>query len=149
MSKDGTLGVCRVIDTQETFSIFVSVALIKNVKPFVDSYYLLRVLQSAFVQNQLITNSKGTGLKHIHLKELREVILPLPPLEEQLVISAAVENMIAKEEACIKLLNDNLNNQDRLSSSILNQAFKGSLGTNIRDEKNALHDMVVNDAMEQ
>ncbi|MEC1596508.1 restriction endonuclease subunit S [Bacillus spizizenii] len=138
MSKDGTLGVCRKVDIHTEFSIFVSVALIKTVKPFIDSDYILRILQTPFVQNTLINGSKGTGLKHIHLVDLRNVLVPLPPLEEQVLIAEVVDKLIKKEEGSIANISEVLNSVVKISNSILSKAFRGELGTNDPSEESAI-----------
>jgi hypothetical protein len=73
VSKDGTLGVVRVINTDEEFSIFVSVALVKPVLRAMSSY-LGAALASPQVQVQMVP--KGSGLQHIHLEDLREDCVP-------------------------------------------------------------------------
>jgi len=80
VSKDGTLGVVRVIDTAKVFITFVSVALVKSVSKGI-SKYLAVALQSPQVQAQMLP--KGSGLQHIHLEDLRKGCVPVPPLAEQ------------------------------------------------------------------
>ncbi|WP_423478953.1 restriction endonuclease subunit S [Priestia megaterium] len=138
MSKDGTLGVCRIVDTDIEFSIFVSVALIKIVKPYINSNYALRILQSPFVQRALKSGSKGTGLKHIHLVDLRNVLVPLPPLEEQCKIADLVDSLIKIEEEGINNISDVLDSIADLKASVLSKAFRGELGTNNPDEESAI-----------
>src|SRR5205085_8479783 len=68
ISKDGTLGVVRVVRTDTVFSIFVSVALVKPVN-YEYSDYLGMAMSSLPVQRQMVP--KGSGLQHIHLEDLR------------------------------------------------------------------------------
>ena len=65
VSKDGTLGVIRVINTDVKFSIFVSVAMVKPVVREM-SNFLGIALSAPQVQSQMIP--KGSGLQHIHLE---------------------------------------------------------------------------------
>ena len=76
VSKDGTLGVIRVVNTERPFSIFVSVAMIKPVDYKMSSYLGL-ALSSPAVQAQMVP--KGSGLQHIHLEDLRLDCLAIPP----------------------------------------------------------------------
>ena len=61
----------------------MSVALIK---PIAKEYtpYLKYVLISPLIQNQI--KPKGTALKHLYLKDLREFTILIPTLEEQKII---------------------------------------------------------------
>src|SRR3989344_1925488 len=68
ITKDGTIGIIKVIDTDIEFSIFVSVALIKPLSKEITSY-LKYVLISPMIQNQI--KPKGAALKHLYLKDLK------------------------------------------------------------------------------
>ena len=92
ISKDGTLGVVRLIDTDRPFSIFVSVALVKPVlRAF--SRYLVVAFESPILQRQMVP--KGSGLQHIHLEDLRADCIPLPPLTEQHRLVAEVDRRLS------------------------------------------------------
>src|SRR6185436_17398 len=88
VSKDGTLGVIRSIRSDSVFSIFVSVALVKPVARWLTDYLEI-ALSSPSVQKQMV--GTGSGLQHIHLRDLRADCVPLPPLEEQHEIVRRVE----------------------------------------------------------
>jgi type I restriction enzyme S subunit len=84
LTKDGaTLGVARVIETDQVFSIFVSVALLKPVHSRLDPWFLRFAVESSVVFQQFKAGEQGSGLKHIHLVDLRNVVILLPPLKEQ------------------------------------------------------------------
>ena len=80
ITKDGTIGIVRVIETDIEFSIFVSVALIKPISKKLTPY-LKYAMISPIIQNQI--KPKGTALKHLYLKDLREYSIPIPSLIEQ------------------------------------------------------------------
>jgi type I restriction enzyme S subunit len=124
ISKDGTLGTIRVIRDDVTFSIFVSVALIKPVLRET-SEYLGIALSSPQVQTQMVP--KGSGLQHIHLEDLREDCIPLPPPAEKDRIVIEVERRLSQLEQLETLVTANLKRADRLRQSILGKAFSGML----------------------
>ena len=84
VSKDGTLGVARVVPHGfPEFSIFVSVAMLRP-----DEKQVLPELVRAFFDTgeyarQLAYLSAGTGLKHIHLEHFRAFQLAVPPKHQQ------------------------------------------------------------------
>jgi type I restriction enzyme, S subunit len=124
ISKDGTLGVVRVIRTDQVFSIFVSVAMIKPVfRELTD--YLEMALCSPQVQIQMVP--KGSGLQHIHLEDLREDCVPLPPLEEQRRIVDACSRQISIIDALEDEVEKRYVHAAALRRSILHAAFSGQL----------------------
>ncbi len=124
ITKDGTIGVVRVIETEIEFSIFVSLALIKP-KAMIDSYYLSFLLTSPQIQNLLVP--QGAALKHIYLTDLRKLGIPVPPpslqkklTETLLNFSRAIEEIKTRQSSKLAHLSD-------LRISILKQAFNGEL----------------------
>jgi len=128
VSKDGTLGVIRVINTDVEFSIFVSVALVKPVIRDMGSYFGT-ALSSPQVQMQMVP--KGSGLQHIHLEDLREDCIPLPPLAEQKRIVAEVERRLSVVEELESAITAQRQRAATLRQSILHRAFEGKL-TSVR-----------------
>ncbi len=90
ITKDGTIGVVRLIETDTEFSIFVSVALIKLVIPELGPY-LAYALRASCVQDQIVP--QGTALKHLYLVDLRRLAIPLPPLSEQKRIVEGLDSL--------------------------------------------------------
>lgn len=124
ISKDGTLGVVRVIRTDVQFSIFVSVALVKPVMRELSDFLGL-ALSAPQVQSQMVP--KGSGLGHVHLEDLREDCVPLAPLAEQEVIVEAVEDQLSVVDHLEADIDAKLRSAQVLRQSILRHAFTGQL----------------------
>jgi|FLYL01.1.fsa_nt_gi type I restriction enzyme S subunit len=124
ISKDGTLGVTRVIRTDKVFSIFVSVALVKPVA-YEMSDYLELAFCSPQMQNQML--GTGSGLQHIHLKDLRRYAVPVTSLKEQEEIVVRVRQLFKAIEEIQKQYDAAKVNLDCLNQSILAKAFRGEL----------------------
>ena len=124
VSKDGTLGVVRLIKTDTEFSIFVSVAMIKPVMRQL-AEYLTYALASPQVQRQMVP--KGSGLQHIHLEDLRADCIPLAPLTEQQRIVAEVERRLSVVDQMEAAVDSGLKRAERLRQAILKRAFEGRL----------------------
>ncbi|MGD0954454.1 MAG: restriction endonuclease subunit S [Methanotrichaceae archaeon] len=127
ITKDGTLGVARVIKTENAFSIFVSVALMKPVKSFLNSDYLAIFINSPDGQRQCENIGKGSGLQHLHLEDLRAMTFPIPPLLEQDFIIKEIENRLSGVDEGQRALDQSIKLVDRLRWSILKRAFEGKL----------------------
>jgi type I restriction enzyme S subunit len=63
LSKVGTTGVPAIVDTDEPFSLFVSVALLKYSHDCIDEAFLYYLLKSPLVQMQATENTRGVGKK--------------------------------------------------------------------------------------
>ncbi len=124
ISKDGTLGVTRVVRTNTQFSIFVSVALVKPVHRECSDFLEL-AFSSPVVQRQMV--GKGSGLQHIHLEDLRQDCIPLPSALEQLHIVTTVAEKLSQIDAAETAIEHDLLRAARLRQSILKQAFEGKL----------------------
>jgi type I restriction enzyme, S subunit len=137
VSKDGTLGVVRVVRTDEVFSIFVSVAMVKPVLRGMADFIGL-ALSAPQVQAQMVP--KGSGLQHIHLEDLREDCVPLPPLAEQVRIVTEVDRRLSVIDELEATAAANLQRATRLRQSVLHEAFGGSTtgaGAEGRDNREA------------
>jgi type I restriction enzyme, S subunit len=120
ISKDGTLGVVRLIQTDKVFSIFVSVALVKPVM-HVTSQYLAIAFESPVLQRQMVP--KGSGLQHIHLEDLRADCVPLPSLSEQARIVAEVDRHLSIIREVEAEVDANLQRAQALRQATLATAF--------------------------
>ena len=85
-SKDGSIGHTAIVPPKSKFGFFVSVALLKTNKQIINSQYLDIVLKSDFCKEQTELMSEGSGLKHMVLKNIKGLVVPLPPLKDQEVV---------------------------------------------------------------
>ena len=83
-----------LFDTNEPFSLFVSVALLKFTHHLLDVKYLLNVIKSPVVQEQVRNNTRGVGNKNWVLDAVKSTIFPLPPLAEQHRIVARLNELL-------------------------------------------------------
>ncbi|MBK1877973.1 restriction endonuclease subunit S [Pelagicoccus mobilis] len=135
VSKDGTLGVIRRIETDIEFSIFVSVALIKPISRFLGPY-LEWALNSRFSQSEM--KATGSGLQHIHLVDLRKVRVPFPPKEEQIQIAKTVSTLIDRIETLETYQAESVLDLNKTKESILERAFRGDLVPQDPDDEPAI-----------
>jgi type I restriction enzyme S subunit len=89
------------------------------------SQYLLYAFQSPVVQKQMV--GVGSGLLHIHLRDLRVDLIPLPPLPEQQEIVRRVENLFAFADRIEARLATAQKTVERLTPATLAKAFRGEL----------------------
>lgn len=94
ISKVGTTGVPAIIDTDEQFSLFVSVALLKYNHQFINEKFLYYLLMSPLVQEQVKENTRGIGNKNWVLDFIAKTVIVLPPIEEQQRIVEKLEALL-------------------------------------------------------
>ncbi|MFA5774446.1 MAG: N-6 DNA methylase [Ilumatobacteraceae bacterium] len=90
-SKNGTIGIAKLIDWEWEFSIFVSLALIKPRKDLVDSQYLACFLNTDAAYTQASARSKSGTVTNLHLVDIKTIKIPIPSLAVQHAIVAKIE----------------------------------------------------------
>lgn len=127
----GTIGKFKVIDIDLDFSIFVSLGLIK-LSRYIYPKFMENVLNSPELYrqyNNIRVDGSHTG--KLNLRDIPNLIIPLPPLEEQKRIVAKVEEVM-KEIEQYEVAEKELQNLKQsfpvdLKKSLLQAAIQGKL----------------------
>ena len=97
----------------------------------INSYYLRIVLLSPYCQFIFKTQSSGTAQKGFYIRQVNNLLIPLPPLAEQKRIVEKLDNVLANieklksSEEKLSILQKNF--PDKLKKSILQSAIQGNL----------------------
>ena len=94
VSRGATVGRTCKVNLPIKFCLLGSVILIKP-KPIIKSDYLITILKAPSFVIKLINASGSTAQPAIYLKDIKNIMLPLPPLAEQARIVAKVEELTA------------------------------------------------------
>ncbi|MBE7691190.1 restriction endonuclease subunit S [Tenacibaculum piscium] len=88
------IGEACVIDQNIDFAFYVSLTLIKPMKG-IDSYYMLYWLSSKEGITKILDNIYGKGVSqgNLNVNQVRQFVMPIPPLEEQKEIVKVVETL--------------------------------------------------------
>jgi type I restriction enzyme S subunit len=122
-SKNGTIGIARQVTWDDDFATFVSLALLKLKTNLVSSIYLTFFLNTSAALRQAIGRSKTGTVTNLHLEEIREIMIPLPPLPLQQKFAALVEKVEAiRGKQC-----ESQEELDQLFNSLMQKAFNGQL----------------------
>ena len=119
LAKNGTTGVAALVDCDDIFDIYVSLAILRfhegnNPK------YLLYAINSDGTKWQFNSSLKGVGVPNLHLGEIRKTKIPLPPLALQNQFADFVAE-VDKSQLAIKKSLDEL---ETLKKSLM-QAYFG------------------------
>ena len=106
LSKNGTIGITKIVNWDWEFSIFVSLALIKPER-LIDVEYLNYYFKSDIMAYQLNQGSKQVTVTNLHLDKIREFYIVTPPIIEQQQI---VEKIFLIEQK-VSSTKDNILNQ--------------------------------------
>ncbi|MDY0763497.1 restriction endonuclease subunit S [Acinetobacter pittii] len=123
LAKSGSLGSVAIIDRSHQFSLFESLCLIKHDRQQIDAIFLTSMLRSPSMLSHLLGKNKGIAIKHLHLVDIRELEILLPPIELQLEFSSKIRSID-------KLIGIHLSSLEYIGSlfkSLQNQAFSGTL----------------------
>jgi type I restriction enzyme S subunit len=126
ITKSGSIGMSAMVDIDMEFSVFESLALIKYDRDKVNGRFLLGFMNTPSTQFQYSRHAKGVGVKHLHLKDLRNIKLIFPPLVLQNEFSDRVMEIEKQKE----LAQQALQKSNDLFNSLLQKAFKGELTDN-------------------
>lgn len=136
----GTVGrVCTLEEIDENQKMVAdSHVTVVRTSDNVISKCILNYLISNNVQNNLDSLTTGsTNQKELTLSSVKNLAIPLPPIEEQKEIVRILDNIFTKEN----LINELISLEDKiqaLEKSILSKAFRGELGTNSSDDIEAM-----------
>jgi len=108
LSKNGTVGIAKLVDWNWEFSVFVSLALIRlnNSLP-ISNKFIVGVLNSQVIKTQIHKRSKQGTVTNLHLEEIREFEVPFPSLPEQnriLGVAASHDSKMRLEQSSLEKL---------------------------------------------
>lgn len=122
LAKNGTTGVAAVVDRDEVFDIYVSLALLRPHIEILPSY-LLAAINSPICKKKFNQALKGIGVPNLHLKEIKSTKVPNPPIEVQQEFERRMQSLaqvMAQHQSSLSNLNS-------LFFSLQHRAFAGEL----------------------
>lgn len=129
LAKSGSLGSVAIIDRAHQFSLFESLCLIKHDRAKVDGQYICNLLRVPSMQTHLLGKNKGVAIKHLHLVDVRNLRVPLPPLSLQVEFKRRI-SVVSQLNARYRLALARLN---ELFAALQHRAFNGCLIDSLAD----------------
>jgi type I restriction enzyme S subunit len=127
LSRYGTVGEVRLVKTDQPFQASYSIAILKSLKNVNLSTYLLLVLRSPVVQDQIQRDIRASAQPDLGLDHIRRFIIPLPPLSEVYEMVRRVESMFKLADTVEKRVAAATGRAEKLTQAILTKAFRGEL----------------------
>jgi len=97
-SRFGSIGNAKLITTEQPFIASYSIVLIKPNRNKVNSTFLTYILNSETVRKQAKIATKGATNRNLHLKDIKNLRVPLPSLFEQQKIAEILSTVGEKLE---------------------------------------------------
>ena len=119
LAKNGTTGIAALVDKEEIFDIYVSLAILRLKKEY-NPKYMLESINSIETNQQFKRSLKGIGVPNLHLKEIKKVKIPIPPIELQNKFAERAE----KIEKLSFEIEKSIKEAENLYNSLMNKYFE-------------------------
>ncbi|HAT4163491.1 TPA: restriction endonuclease subunit S [Clostridium perfringens] len=127
VSKNGTIGIPRVVDWDYEFSIFVSLCLLKLKKDKIIPEYLSYFFNSDLVDTQIAYGGKKSTIVNLHLDKMREFIIFIPNIEEQIKIVNYLDEKVNNFDDLISQCKDECIILKEYKKSLITEAVTGKI----------------------
>lgn len=98
LCKNGTTGICALVETDEVFDIYVSLALLRTEKEY-NKKYLVYAINNPSTKSQFDDSLKGVGVPNLHLGEIKKTKILVPPIELQSSFAKKIESIESQKES--------------------------------------------------
>ena len=119
LSKSGSLGSPVIVKTTQKLGLFESLAVIKYDRDRLLPEFLCEQLKTDRIQRQFKVGTKGVAIKHLHLGVIADTDIVIPPIEEQQVFAAFVE----QTDKSKLVVQQSLDNLELLKKSLMQKYF--------------------------
>ena len=120
-ARSGSVGATVVIRETPPDAVFASYLIRVRLREEVLPEYAEWLLKAPVSQSQLVP--QGAAQKNINARHIGQVLIPLPPLEEQRRIVARIEELMARVREARRLRQEAQEDAERLWQSVLAQTF--------------------------
>ena len=134
LCRIGTLGRATIVDTDTTFSLFVSVGLLKMPATLISSRYVHLALHSPFSLQQMDQiKAGGSHTNKLNLGAIPTLHIPVPPMEEQQRIVEKVDELMALCDRLEQQTVDQLEAHETLVDTLLGTLTQSENATELAD----------------
>lgn len=101
LAKNGTIGIAALNDTDETFDVYVSLAVLRP-NELVTPEYLLCAINSEYTKKLFKDSIVGMGVPNLHLNVIQKTKIVLPDITEQLKFTSFVQRKLEAKKLAIQ-----------------------------------------------
>ena len=119
-SKDGTIGLCKVLEYN--FDGIISSGILRiKVKENINNYFLSYLLKNKYMTSLFENLSIGQIIKHLNIENILNLKIPIPPLQIQKEIAEEVKKRLEKAKKLKQEANENLEKAKKEVEDVLLQ----------------------------
>ena len=101
----GTIGRTTIVTKEDLpANTNQAIALIRCPWEYLETKFIKTILNSPILFNSFSKNRRGVGMDNVGLGDIKEIIVPLPPLNEQKKIVSKIEELFSKIDSTKQLL---------------------------------------------
>ena len=136
ISCSGSVGRICIVEDDNKYCMVRSSAMVSLAGGI--PRYIMYMLQSGFVQEQIKKLTKQTAQANLFLGAIAALIVPFPDIGEQQQIADILDNQICSLNKSVELAEKTIADIDMMKKAILAKAFRGELGTNDPSEESSI-----------
>lgn len=129
LTTRGTIGRCAIVpkDAEKGILHPCLMRVQPDISIIVPEYLVLLIQDSILVQTQIKLASNATTIDVIYSETMKEIRIPLPPLQEQLVITAAIDRETSKIDAMIAKIREGIDRLKEYRQALISAAVTGKI----------------------
>ncbi|WP_143245317.1 restriction endonuclease subunit S [Aeromonas veronii] len=126
-TREAPMGEAAIVPTEQCVCLGQRTMLIRPLENLISAKYLLLAIMEPNFKKRSDIFAVGTGVKHYRVGDVSNLIIPIPPTEEQTEIVHRVEQLFAYADTIEQQAKAAKARVDNLSQAILAKAFRGEL----------------------
>ena len=120
LSRVGSYGVSSFVETDEQFCMGQNTVIIEATLP---SRFLYYILNSKCIWQQIEDGSYGSGYKSLSLRNIRELLIPIPPAEKE---QQAIAEALSDVDGLIASLDELITKKQNIKQGTMQQLLTGN-----------------------
>ena len=136
-TREAPMGEAAIIPKDMKICLGQRTMLIRTPSKLLENKYVLYCLLSNNMSTQINEKAIGTGVKHLRVGDVENLLIPIPSLVEQQEIVSRVESLFAKADAIEQQYERLKATIETLPQAILHKAFKGELTEQLKSDGDA------------
>ncbi|CAD6366845.1 hypothetical protein SHEWT2_01302 [Shewanella hafniensis] len=126
-TREAPMGEAAIVPAESKLCLGQRTMLIRPIEKFVSAKFLLMSFMDPNFRKRSEEIAVGTGVKHYRVGDVSNLVLGVPPTNEQLQIVNQVEELFAFADSIEQKATAALARVNNLTQSILAKAFRGEL----------------------
>jgi type I restriction enzyme, S subunit len=118
---------CLVPDKFPASNVNQHVCIIRPIKDKIYPQFLNLIISSNFVQKQIFESENGISREGLNFQQIKNLILIVPPINEQILISKTLENKTKQIDDLVTQFNKHIEKISEYRQSLIKEAVTGKI----------------------